>query len=1341
MKKHLKALITAGLILTAAVGLSVSCLAFDNTDNTEIKEELQEVADSYYQKEEGTTSPETSTYNAVKEYVDNIDRLRQITDRDTTVEMELEYKKGTAVGILSWIYYYHIGEIEELSEADAQAISTVYRAQKGVIDSGERDFFDGKGVTVCYTKLLNEIYARKIEMLRSRDNGNGLVAAKVDRALELVHSRCSYLESYGEDAQNCKNFYAEVTARVELQEYRDITIAELEAVVGGIYPDKELDMREDGEYKTFFDQINSPSIENAYVAGTYGDGQVIAELNRALGETVCGMLADSPELGEYMRAYYGELRRSVAERVAQTNAEGKEKQVLLRDLFEGFSMGYAVAEAKDRLTDYVRGDIFTEIEVLPLDRIVAEYTGNGTDDGIFDGADSVEAVAGELFKAKARCYWYATYRKALERIVEYVEPSHKIANDATSYYESVDAKISAGEYGDSGAEEELLAPDTAALYTLIAKAEATEFYNENKEIIHKVLSENFRPSSADRSTLIKAIEGSDFLYPETESIVAEVLEALGKSYKELIASEILSLVRGDGAEELRRAAAEKLCRLVEALEAKNSAESFVLSELMESADLYLKKAEIVKELFDGYISEYLVGGSEYFGERAEDVAEQGTEKIIENADGDGRQKMEEALTALKRLAALEDIYTFAKGYETLQGISELLSSAVTEIEACATDTSIGSYAAKRIEEISEIIRRGEIADAVDTLCKLDAEIKNRIEGYGYISDTQRQELLTELEEIINNAKETVETAPDGLSVRARFEEARIALSDFESRANNCELDACLAAVISDLNAAYGEDRDYSAENLVLILQLISRYEDELEAVRGIDEYIEIRNRAVAEILSVEDLLETAKRVGAERLAAAYAELMAKKHCYSADRLSELLEIYTHSVAELDGFEAVPEDAERIYRLVEERISLMRGVRLEKLYTSDGLLATENERVYPDGYSIADKGYIGAIRSENGLPSDTELIIEMTDTKGIVDIIRKAAKDGKVLMGGSSVTRRILRALRSAEILLGAHIEVGKIPTEGDSYRVSILLPKDLEGSDIFGVALIGADGTVELLEAVPDARLLEFDTVGLSDYYVLKKGAINLVPLIICLSIIILCELCAIGLLLFRRRRHRLSELCGIIPIPFLLAIVYRPKGGNITAALLGLTAAALGGVIGYLVYLEIKAAKGKKAHAPKRSEKLISDAVPVTLESSLIPADASEVAGSPSPEYKAAVSVEEADALMSDGEAEQLSEKNTAVYVDNEIYRGEKKAEINIDTISESFEDGATVTLNSLKEKRLIPRNAGQVKILARGVLDKRLCVVAQDFSRAAVKMILLTGGEAIFTYSSAERGGKKKN
>ncbi len=68
-----------------------------------------------------------------------------------------------------------------------------------------------------------------------------------------------------------------------------------------------------------------------------------------------------------------------------------------------------------------------------------------------------------------------------------------------------------------------------------------------------------------------------------------------------------------------------------------------------------------------------------------------------------------------------------------------------------------------------------------------------------------------------------------------------------------------------------------------------------------------------------------------------------------------------------------------------------------------------------------------------------------------------------------------------------------------------------------------------------------------------------------------------------------------------------------------------------------------------------------------------------------------------------------------------------NIDTISENFEAGDIVNLRALKDKGLIPKKAPSVKILARGVLNKPLTVVADVYSMQAVKMILLTGGRVI--------------
>lgn len=106
-------------------------------------------------------------------------------------------------------------------------------------------------------------------------------------------------------------------------------------------------------------------------------------------------------------------------------------------------------------------------------------------------------------------------------------------------------------------------------------------------------------------------------------------------------------------------------------------------------------------------------------------------------------------------------------------------------------------------------------------------------------------------------------------------------------------------------------------------------------------------------------------------------------------------------------------------------------------------------------------------------------------------------------------------------------------------------------------------------------------------------------------------------------------------------------------------------------------------------------------------------------------VSVSEAKREMTDEVAASMLEMDSEPVAARPQTSG-KKGIINIDTLSANFAAGDLVTLDKLKEKGLAPRNIGQLKVLARGVLDKPLTVEAQDFSLDAVKMIVLTGGHA---------------
>ena len=77
---------------------------------------------------------------------------------------------------------------------------------------------------------------------------------------------------------------------------------------------------------------------------------------------------------------------------------------------------------------------------------------------------------------------------------------------------------------------------------------------------------------------------------------------------------------------------------------------------------------------------------------------------------------------------------------------------------------------------------------------------------------------------------------------------------------------------------------------------------------------------------------------------------------------------------------------------------------------------------------------------------------------------------------------------------------------------------------------------------------------------------------------------------------------------------------------------------------------------------------------------------------------------------------------------------------MSANFIAGDHVDVNLLKQKNLIPYDTAYIKVLARGIIDKPLKVYANEFSLSAVKMIALTGGEAIKVNTVRKKAKRKR-
>ena len=104
--------------------------------------------------------------------------------------------------------------------------------------------------------------------------------------------------------------------------------------------------------------------------------------------------------------------------------------------------------------------------------------------------------------------------------------------------------------------------------------------------------------------------------------------------------------------------------------------------------------------------------------------------------------------------------------------------------------------------------------------------------------------------------------------------------------------------------------------------------------------------------------------------------------------------------------------------------------------------------------------------------------------------------------------------------------------------------------------------------------------------------------------------------------------------------------------------------------------------------------------------------------------------ATVSASEAHSIIDDESAATLITDLRKGaqvkSKKAIVNIDTLSQKFNAGDVVNVKALAQKGIVPKNTTFVKVLARGYIDKPLIVELQDYSLDAVKMIVITGGQA---------------
>ncbi len=712
--------------------------------------------------------------------------------------------------------------------------------------------------------------------------------------------------------------------------------------------------------------------------------------------------------------------------------------------------------------------------------------------------------------------------------------------------------------------------------------------------------------------------------------------------------------------------------------------------------------------------------------------------VLNNAISYTRDAYEQHLAVLELIRRLTHVESTAKALWTTD--TEKIYSRF--LEETAEQLSLSKDAHDKLTENFLALAK---ASAQAELEGITALLTKEILDCRYLNEREKAGHTATLEAKKEEAIQAMATAVTASDISLQLGESLNRLLDQGLAVSILEKEACCRILTERLRNAYVPDH-YSSDVQAKLTQIVLEYEKKISAERTAKENEAILETALDLIRKETNLLQEAQARNEERLTEVYHELLTRDACYSQSNLSLLKKTYDDAINAIRAPRDVTE-WQQIDLLVADALLTMQEICLDRIYTSDKLLSEEVLTAAPDSYEPMHDGYIAMVESKNGLPFDSKLSIRDTKKPDITKTLHLAIKENRIYpMDGTDPGKALLKQLKDARLCAAWQITLDTaMLSSAEQYAVSLLLPKHLREETLIGIVFLREDGSVEFYDIAREGDLLRFETSHFSDFYLICESSANLLPWIIALSILIVCEIIALILLYRRRNGTELdmdSPLSAFALSPLLLKI-YRPAGGVGLLWLLGGISLSLAAWIAWLVASELRG-KYPETEYPEEDpdEELDEEALEEHLPASdpisvLVSAPKRLLLSDSGPLSQ--VTVAEANALMPDEIAKEELKAESTLFTNIEIHTGAKKAEINIDTIAEHFNSGDTVTLSLLKEKGLVSKQTGHVKILARGTLDKPLTVIAQDFSIAALKMILLTGGTPIVAKSSPRRSGKR--
>lgn len=1219
----------------------------------------------------------TSSINEYRKKIIDLQSHPDVEKRSLENEILLAYVQGNAAGRIAWIYYYNIYTFTQ--ESSVNKINAKYAQCKATISNSTQSTVLSAECEVMLDELNRLIYTERAKNL-ALPNDSLTSAALISGTVE------KFKETYSADlfAAEYSKLYSELTTELGLQRVRDALKSEAELIFNIIRPNES------------FSDSSSASL----LIYELKNAQSVKAMNSAALDFVKELLAidEKKPYSATLKGKYLELTQTAASRGTENQTAAS-----ISPIFSDYPLSVKKAEVKDSVYAILLGNGSAANEKLL--EIEQKFNADG---GIIDNCKNDSEVESELINAKSALFLYKhgeILNKPFDEIgVKDEDNAKKAIIEYCTLEKSVKQRL-LGEINIIAEKYNIVLVSKIrsylpndALYLdfceiiikeikSISRESIDDFYNisskipQKAEALYRVMMEYRAILASSNYSLYNDEEKQNLL--SVMSNLSSTLDKIDPADVAIYADEI-SDAQSNAIRSLN--VIDQCARVrIATRSSKNAAVIEELKTARQKISLCSDKSEMILQANRAiYKIERLLTGDAIISFCEQLKADL---QAMEFLTKDERDSFCSSVSALSEKS--KDAES-AENISALEGIWNNFSSALLEIRKEAEAIDLSRAISVYVEKITSATNSS----------------LNDLKSLAYISKDKCDEIYNSIKSAEKLEKEALPSCKSTAEVVSRFEKFLEALKDFSILSKQEDLKGYKIIVFAEFDKYEQIKANYSVENYNKILAIKNTTSEKLNSASSKSECDTIASAAHSEILSINDLLDDEKDIALARLLSTLEALKKDSPLYSKANFSKIEGLYDEAKIEIGKINDISNIAE-VKQTLSKYITLISAVRKDSIYTSESahVIATPSLQ-YPNGYNYAS-GLLGSVHLSNGLMSDARLsitLLELSRNKQVEEFIRYASKHNS-LVTSQKLSSGTLKLLRSSSVAATLDISLSSVAEGASGYTLQILIPNEIIEENILGLAFVNGD-TVEFYPVNRADSLISAKLEHFSKYYIVVESTLNVQPLLIALIILLIIEfLVLIGIIYLRYKRKDeevkqaqsdLPELPMSALIPFSPALTrVLPENGVSLAVLLSIAAIALASTIALLIHKERKENKARDKQILLNGRKN----QPLLGKSEYIE--------------------DTSDVFFTENESKKLC--SVGAYARTSA----NKAEIDLDTISASFESGEIVNLQSLKNKGLVDENTEYIKILAKGNLIKPLTVEANEFSNAAKNIVELSGGK----------------